>query len=284
MFHAMEGQGPAFGEIVEMKLAVVSEDTVACDAAVEALMGFENLEGTLTACAHKREAGIGDMSRIDIVGEPIDKHKRSFAKASWRPTGSEGKGLEILTGDVCHGGCQMLIRYIIDASEIGFAKDAKELGPIYFLCGINPPPPPDDRFIIIYGDCAIYSTWHYDFRKSRARIGPWFKPRKAYLDVPGCCPLGLTWLKDVAYLARGYTGIYSLLDGVEIYETGEFNFGLGVPLEKNPRRWHYDPEFARRYAKEIKESNPPKYVYSNETLKGDSYKAYLEKLAKGGNK
>lgn len=282
MFHAMEGQGPAFGEIVEMKLAVVSTDTVACDAVVEALMGFENLEGTLTACAHQRRAGIGDMSRIDVVGESVEKHKRNFKPARWRPLGSEGKGLEILTGDVCHGGCQMLIRYIIDASEIGFAKDAKELGPIYILCGLNPPPPPEGRFVIVYGDCAIYSSWHYDYRQKAKSIGPWFKPRPAFIDVPGCCPLGLTWIKEVAKLTRGYAGIYSLLDGVAIYETDKHLFGLGVPLEKNPRRWHYDPQFARRYAKEIKASNPPKYIYSNESVKGDSYAAYLKTRGKEG--
>jgi len=271
MFHAMEGQGPAFGEIVEMKLAVVGADTVACDAVTEALMGFENLEGTLTACAHKREAGMGDINGIEVVGQPIEKHKRYFKRARWRPEGSEGVGLEILTGDVCHGGCQMLIRYLIDASGIGFAKDAKELGPLYILCGLNPPPPPEKSFVVIYGDCAIYSSWHYEYRKKPHLIGPWFKPRPGYLDVPGCCPLQLHWIKDLAKLTKGYGGIYPLLNGIEIYESDKYTTALGVPLEKNPRRWHYDPEFARRYAKEIRESKPPKYVYNNEWIKGDSF-------------
>ena len=282
MYHAMEGQGPAFGKIVEMKLAVVGEDTVAADAVVEALMGFKNLEGTLTSRAHKRGAGIGDINRIDVVGEPIEKHKRKFEPARWRPLGSEGQGLEILTGDVCHGGCQMLIRYIIDASEIGFAKDAKELGPLYILCGLNPPPPPENTFVVVYGDCAIYSSWHYDYRKKPGMIGPWFKPRPGFIDVKGCCPLQLNWIKDLAKLCKGYAGIYSLLDGVEMYESQKYNFGLGVPLEKNPRRWHYDPEFARRYAKEIKESNPPRYVYGNEWVKGDSFAEYKRKHPKEG--
>jgi hypothetical protein len=280
MFHAMQGQGPAFGEIVEMKLAVVGVDTVATDAVTEALMGFDNLAGSLTACAVKRGAGIGDMGQIDVVGESIEKHRRAFTPARWRPSGSEGEGLEILTGDVCHGGCQMLIRYIIDASKIGFAKDAKELGPLYILCGINPPPPPEKSFVVVYGDCAIYSSWYYDYRQKYKKIGPWFNPRKAFVDVPGCCPLQLAWIKDVAKLAYGYASIYSLMDAVEIYESEEHNFALGVPLEKNPRRWHYDPEFARRYAKEIKASNPPRYVYGDEWHKGDSFAAYKRKGAK----
>lgn len=285
MFQAMEGQGPAFGDIVEMGLCVASDDTVACDAVVEQLMGFDNLEGSLTHCANQRGAGQGDMHYIDVVGEPLAKHRREFERALWRPTGAEGEGLEIFTGDVCHGGCQMLLRYIIDASKVGFQKDARELGPVYILCGLNPPPPPDDSFVVVYGDCAIYSTWHYSYRQKPKKIGPWWNPRPAFVDVPGCCPLQLQWLWSIHYLVTGYASVMTFLDGIKIYETDEYTFAKGVPLEKNPRRWHYDPTFARRYADAIRASNPPAYVYGNETLKGDSFKKYQERqerLREGG--
>jgi len=271
MFHAAEGQGPAFGDIVEMGLCVAGEDTVACDAVVEQLMGFDNLEGLLTRAAHQRGVGQGDMRYIDVVGEPLSKHRRKFKRAAWRPTGAEGEGIIVFSGDVCHGGCQMLIRYIIDASKIGFAKDAREMGPLYVLCGICPPPPPNDGFIMVYGDCAIYSTWHYDYRQKPHRIGPWWKPRPGYVDVAGCCPLGLQWLSRVQKLVVGYGSVMSFLDGIKIFETEKFSFAKGVPMEKNPRRWHYDPEFARRYGKAIKESNPPPYAYPNESIKGDTF-------------
>jgi len=287
MFHAAEGQGPAFGDIVEMGLCVASADTVACDAVVEQLMDFDNLEGSLTRCAHERGAGQGDINYIDIVGEPIAKHRRRFERARWRPATYEGIGLEIYTGDVCHGGCQMLLRYIIDASQVGFAKDARELGPIYILCGLNPPPPPEDSFVVVYGDCAIYSTWHYSYRQKPRKIGPWWRPRDAFIDVPGCCPLQLQWLWSLHHLVYGYASVMSLLDGIKIYETDEYTFAKGVPLEKNPRRWHYDNEFARRYANEIRASNPPPYVYKNETRKGDSFtqwKLQQEKLRNGGGR
>lgn len=278
MFHAMEGQGPAFGDIVEMGLCVAGEDTVACDAVVEQLMGFNNLEGSLTRTAHERGAGQGDLNRITVVGESPAKHRRVFKRAEWRPLISEGEGLEIYTGDVCHGGCQMLLRYIIDASKIGFAKDAKEVGPLYILCGLNPPPPPEDRFVVVYGDCAIYSTWHYSYRQRPKRIGPWWKPRPAFIDVPGCCPLGLQWLSRLQELMKGYASVLSLLDGIKIYETEEYTFAKGVPPEKNPRRWQYDPTFARRYGEAIQQSKPLPYLYQNESLKGDTFALHRQRL------
>jgi uncharacterized protein (DUF362 family) len=286
MFHAAEGQAPAFGDIVEMGLCVASADTVACDAVVEQLMGFDNLEGSLTRCAHQRGAGQGDIGYIDVVGEPIVKHRRRFRRALWRPTGNEGYGLEVYSGDVCHGGCQMLIRYIIDASKLGFQKDARELGPLYILCGLHPPPPPDDRFVVVYGDCAIYSTWHYSYRQNPRMVGPWWKPRPAYVDVPGCCPLGLQWLWRIHDLVRGYASVMSFLDGIRIYESEQYTFAKGVPPEKNPRRWHYDPAFARRYANEIRDSHPPAYVYANESIKGDTFLLWREqqRLRQGGGR
>jgi len=280
MFHAMEGQGPGFGEIVEMGLCVASEDTVACDAVVEQLMGFDNLEGYLTKVAHERGAGQGDIRYIDVVGEPIAKHRRKFKRALWRPNYSEGEGLRIYSGDVCHGGCQMLLRYIIDTSKIGFAKDAREVGLVYILCGLNPPPPPEDRFIIVYGDCAIYSSWHYSYRQKPRLIGPWWKPRPAFIDVPGCCPLGLQWLWRFHSLVIGYASVMSFLDGIKILESDQYSFAKGVPPDKNPRRWHYDPGFARRYSGPIRDSKPTPYAYASEYLKGDTFALYKEQQLK----
>lgn len=276
MFQAMEGQGPAFGRLVEPRLVVVSEDTIACDAIVEDLMGFDNLEGLLTSTCHQRQLGVGDTDRIDVVGAKVGEHRRRFERAQWRPLQYEGEGLDVLTGDVCHGGCQMLLRYIIDSSKIGFAKDAREFGPLYILCGLNPPPPPENSFVVVYGDCAIYSSWHYQYRKKPRKIGPWWNTRPAFQDVPGCCPLQLNWLKQLAKLTNGYCKILSLVDGIEVFETIGRSFATGVPLEKNPRRWHYDPEFARRYAKEIKESKPPRFHLKDERIKGDTYAEFLK--------
>jgi len=100
-------------------------------------------------------------------------------------------------------------------------------------------------------------------------IGPWWKRRPAYVDVKGCCPVQLEWLRSLSELCDGYEPLLGLMDGVKLIETREYTFAEGVPLEKNPRRWTWDPEWARKYAREIAESRPPKYIYArNESIKG----------------
>jgi len=270
MFHAMEGQGPAFGDVVEMKLVVAGEDVVACDAVVEELMGIDSMrESPLIGIAHRRGVGMGDISGIEVVGEKIENHRKKFRRAIWRPDENAPQGLVMLVGDVCYGGCQMILSYLIDVSRFTAAKDAREFGPVYVLCGENPPPPSESRFVLVFGDCAIYSTWHYDYRKKGKKIGPWWARRPGYVDVPGCCPVQLAWFRGYGKLLTGYATVASLTNGVEIVEAEEYTFAEGVPLEKNPRRWTWDNVFAARYAKEIAESNQPKYIYENESLKGD---------------
>ena len=77
-------------------------------------------------------------------------------------------------------------------------------------------------------------------------------------------------MRGFANLMHGYAPIAGMLDGVEIVEAQQYNFAEGVPLHKNPRRWNWDKEFARRYSREIAASNPPPYIYAaNESMKGD---------------
>ncbi|MBC7342583.1 MAG: DUF362 domain-containing protein [Clostridia bacterium] len=272
MYEAMEGQGPAFGSIVTMKLIVASSDVVACDAVVEALMGLDNLEGPLTRLAHERGLGVGDINQIEIVGEPLAEHRRPFARAVSDPVINCPPGLTILRGDVCKGGCQMPLRYAIDVSNIIYAKDHQEFGDVYILVGMYPPPPPEDKFVVAFGDCAIYTTWHYSYRQKPKKVGPWFNPRRGYVDVIGCCPLGLVWVHELKNLTKGYAPMVLMAGGsVGAFEepSANFNFGTGVPPEKQPRRWHWDRKFAERFAKEIAESKPATYIYAaNESMKG----------------
>ncbi len=269
MFQAMEGQGPSFGRMVDMGLCVASEDVVACDAVVESLMGFSNLETPLTRIAHNRGLGVGDLRQIEIVGESLEDHRASFTPAISDPEGNIPPGLIVSRGDICKGGCQMPLRFVIDAMNIIIEKDLRDFGNVHILCGLNPPPPPEDKFVLVFGDCAIFSSWNYSFRKNPKKIGPWWSPRPAYVDVPGCCPLGLKWLVEFARLVKGYASIITLAGIIEIYESDEYSFGCGVPPEKNPRRWNYDSHFAKRYADAIKESQPTRYKFNNESLKGN---------------
>jgi uncharacterized protein (DUF362 family) len=268
-FEAMEGQGPSHGHMVQMGLVLASDDVVACDAVTDALMGFANLESPLPRIAHQRGLGIADMERIEVVGEPLEKHRRDFIKAvPGDEPGHDPEGLVVLRGDVCRGGCGMPLCLITDTFKKVIGPDLADLGPLYVLCGLDPPEPPDDRFIFVFGDCAIYSTWHMRYRRRPARIGPWWKPKPGYVEVPGCPPLSLVWIREFAKLVTGYAPMMSMTSLVDFVESATFTFGEGVPLEKNPRRWQWDPAFKKRYAKEIAQSGAPDYIYDDERVKG----------------
>ncbi|MDD5225098.1 MAG: DUF362 domain-containing protein [bacterium] len=268
MFDAMEGQGPGFGDTVEMKLILAGDNVTAVDAVTDYLMGFGNLEPPLPRKAQERGLGIADLKQIDFLGENPNNHRQRFIPAIGGDIpGSDPPGVEVLRGDMCRSGCGMPISYMIDLFKLVLGKDLKELAPITVLCGDNPPPPKDKRFIFVFGDCAIYSTWNYEYRRKPAYIGPWWRRRPAYIDVPGCVPLSLSWIRDFAKLIRGYGPVLSLTSMVEFAETQKYTFAEGVPLEKNPRRWQFDPEFRKKYAKEIEASHQPEYIYKNESCK-----------------
>ena len=268
MFHAMEGNGPGLGDTVEMKIVVASDDVVAADAVGDYLMGSRNLENPLPRKAQERGLGIADLDRIDIVGEKPDDHRRCFS----RPLPGEipdydPPGLKILRGNACLSGCGMAARFLIEIFRLLLGKDLSELQPIHVLVGLNPPPPPEKKFILVYGDCAMYSTWNYEYRKNPAWIGPWWRKRPGYIQIPGCMPLNLDWFQTLAKMMKGYAPLLSFTSIVELALAERFNQATGVPLEKNPRRWHFDPDFAREYAREIAESKPPEYLYLNDSRK-----------------
>jgi len=66
---AMEGEGPAVGRPVRLGLVLLSRDAVALDAVASGLIGMDPGKIYTTRYCHERELGIGDLSRIDVVGE-----------------------------------------------------------------------------------------------------------------------------------------------------------------------------------------------------------------------
>jgi uncharacterized protein (DUF362 family) len=75
-----EGLGPMWGLPVEMDLIIASRDLVAADAVASAIMGFEPREILTTRYAEARGLGTADMSRIHVVGEPIQGVQRRFLR------------------------------------------------------------------------------------------------------------------------------------------------------------------------------------------------------------
>lgn len=80
-FEGMEGNGPCFGTPVDHRVCAVSTDWLAADRVGVALMGIDwGKVGYLNYCA---EAGLGqgDLEKIDVVGEPFQRHVRRYALA-----------------------------------------------------------------------------------------------------------------------------------------------------------------------------------------------------------
>lgn len=76
----MEGDGPLYGTPVPSGAMVVGTDLVAVDATCARLMGFDPSQIDYLAFANW--AGIGAMARekIELVGEPMARLQRTFAK------------------------------------------------------------------------------------------------------------------------------------------------------------------------------------------------------------
>jgi uncharacterized protein (DUF362 family) len=77
-FEGMEGNGPNNGIAVDHRVCVASTDWLAADRVGIELMGIDFAKvGYLSFCA-QTGMGVGDLSKIEIVGEPINSHKRTY--------------------------------------------------------------------------------------------------------------------------------------------------------------------------------------------------------------
>ena len=80
-FQGMEGNGPCFGTPVDHRVCVAGTDWLAADRVAVALMGIDlGKIGYLSYCI---EAGLGqgDLERIDVIGEPIARHVKTYRLA-----------------------------------------------------------------------------------------------------------------------------------------------------------------------------------------------------------
>jgi uncharacterized protein (DUF362 family) len=77
-FEGMEGNGPNNGTPVDHKVCVASTDWLAADRIAVELMGIDfAIIGYLNFCS-QTGLGIADLNKIEIVGESISKHKRTY--------------------------------------------------------------------------------------------------------------------------------------------------------------------------------------------------------------
>jgi len=124
---AMEGLGPAFGDLVEMDLIIAGKDPVAVDAVTSEIMGFEPIDYGCVYSAAQSGVGIDDLSKIEIVGEPIAKVKRRFKRSveAIEEKIPYPEGFQVIIDEKACTGCRnQVLSSLVDLSEIGLLDKA----------------------------------------------------------------------------------------------------------------------------------------------------------------
>jgi uncharacterized protein (DUF362 family) len=77
-FEGMEGNGPNSGTPVDHRICIAGTDWLAADRVAIELMGIDFAKvGYLNFCA-QTGSGVADLNQIEIIGEKINNHKRSY--------------------------------------------------------------------------------------------------------------------------------------------------------------------------------------------------------------
>jgi uncharacterized protein (DUF362 family)/Pyruvate/2-oxoacid:ferredoxin oxidoreductase delta subunit len=146
----MEGEGPSAGAPKNIGLIISGADGVAVDAVASAIVGFDPFHIFTTHDAHARNIGLGDLRRIEIVGEKLaDVQIRGF-RPSWAATGlfrrwlpsflyAYVSGQLILTPEVIPGRCTACLECLkaCPAETIRLVQNKawiEETGCIHCLC------------------------------------------------------------------------------------------------------------------------------------------------------
>ncbi len=183
---AMEGQGPHVGTPVEMNLFIAGTDTVAVDAVGAYVMGFETIEIPAVRIAATQGLGERDVSKIEIVGTPMEEVRKFFKRPMIDPTGLL-PGIEVVVQQTCPG-CFANVRGALDnfnVSGISIADFNKRVGDVYILAGGVPDFDPNlvaDKHLFVAGDCWAYFP-------SRDKIEQAKKLAKSVTVYPGCAPV-----------------------------------------------------------------------------------------------
>jgi uncharacterized protein (DUF362 family) len=88
----MEGEGPWHGRPIESNMLLAGYDVLATDVVGARLMGYDASEVGKFEYARQKGVGESDLSRIEVVGEPVEKLRRRFIRATpeGAPPGSRG--------------------------------------------------------------------------------------------------------------------------------------------------------------------------------------------------
>lgn len=166
----MEGDGPIHGDPVDMNLIIAGDDPVATDAIAAKIIGYEypHYEVGPIAIAHVQGLGIGDPSKIKVLGEDINKVRRRFRFASCEIIEPYFPNTYVIDGATCRT-CKAWIKFTLYMlKDSGFFEELKEIGKkLFFFVGLNTPIPlkieklkelVERGLIIVFGECATSTT------------------------------------------------------------------------------------------------------------------------------
>ena len=77
---AMEGEGPASGDPVELGLIIAGDDAIAVDVVASAIMGWDPLSVGTNFLAIQRGIGPSSLDEIEVLGESIDSVMKPMKK------------------------------------------------------------------------------------------------------------------------------------------------------------------------------------------------------------
>lgn len=117
----MEGMGPVYGDPANMKLLISSFDTVAADAVGSTVMGIDPYETKYIKLAEEQGLGCADISKIKIVGEPLENIRKTFKRITLEELlesdTSKKYNIKILDAGACSGCRSVLTALISDLVE-----------------------------------------------------------------------------------------------------------------------------------------------------------------------
>jgi len=84
-YYAMEGNGPSAGDVVKMDLILAGFDPVALETVVCEIINFNRKEIYYIQQAESKGLGTTDLTKMELLGDPIDEVKRPFKPPKGSP-------------------------------------------------------------------------------------------------------------------------------------------------------------------------------------------------------
>lgn len=148
---AMEGQGPVYGNVIDLGLLIAGKDIVATDAVASYVTGFYPEEVDTTRIAAWEGIGTSNMDDIKIVGSDIEVVKKPIKRPLSTLSGMY-PNVDVYMGGACKG-CYDPLMIIFEGLKL--RGELEEMGDIKVIIGKDAPLPdsPGDKTLVI-GDCA----------------------------------------------------------------------------------------------------------------------------------